>query len=165
MEEEADVLSLCAIDPGGTTGWSILHVPARVIVDRQDIDYSRHECGHFTGPENSQAEEIVGLFEHLPWMIVIMEDFTLRQLEVELSPVTIAAKVEYIMWSEGMENPYIKQMPSEAKSTATDARLRSWGLWEVGKEHARDANRHNATLARKLQNDRGLLLKLAPWVG
>lgn len=156
---------LCAIDPGGTTGWSILEVPARVLLRGEEIDYSRHTCGHITGTDNEQTTQIVELFDQDPRTIVIMENFTLQQLAVELSPVTIAAKVEFMMWYEGIANPYVKQMPSDAKGTATDARLRRWGLWAVGKEHARDANRHNATFARKLQNDKALLLEYAPWIG
>jgi len=36
------------------------------------------------------------------------------------------------------------QSPSQAKSYATDERLRRWGLWVKGKDHERDALRHVA---------------------
>ena len=36
------------------------------------------------------------------------------------------------------------QQPSEAKSFATNERLKLWNLWEVGSEHRRDAARHFA---------------------
>lgn len=34
------------------------------------------------------------------------------------------------------------QQPSHAKTLMTDARLKSYGLWEVGSTHMRDAWRH-----------------------
>ena len=36
------------------------------------------------------------------------------------------------------------QMPSGAKTKATNERLRLWGLWETGSEHKRDVMRHIA---------------------
>jgi hypothetical protein len=162
-----ETIRIVAIDPGGTTGWCILHVPLKAITRGLDIDYSRHECGEVTGTYNEQTDFLVDLFREPAHdrSIVVMESFTLRQLQVELSPLEIAARVEYSIYDHGWPVFYHTQGASEAKTTATDARLRRWGLWEIGKEHARDANRHAATLARKLQTDRKLLQRLAPWVG
>lgn len=40
--------------------------------------------------------------------------------------------------------PQILQMPSQAKTFATNKRMREWGLWVVGREHERSAWAHLA---------------------
>jgi hypothetical protein len=50
------------------------------------------------------------------------------------------------------------QEPSLAMSTATDERLKDWGLYkrEGGEEHARDATRHGITFLRRAKDKRNL---------
>jgi hypothetical protein len=57
-----------------------------------------------------------------------------------------------------------KQQPSLAKSTATDDRLKKWGMYEKGQPHARDAVRQCATFLRRAKTDRRLLLWGWPWL-
>jgi hypothetical protein len=52
----------------------------------------------------------------------------------------MTARVDEISW----------QQPSHAKTLATDARLKSWGLWEVGSTHKRDSWRHFVLRVDKL---------------
>lgn len=82
---------------------------------------------------------------------LVFEDFQLRQRSAELSPVQVTAGFECVI--AGMPSAIhrvIRQPASEAKGYATDARLRKWGLWTVGKEHGRDATRHLALRASKV---------------
>jgi hypothetical protein len=40
-------------------------------------------------------------------------------------------------------------MPSLAMSTVPDDRQKRWGFWVPGKEHARDAVKHNITFLKR----------------
>lgn len=40
------------------------------------------------------------------------------------------------------------QSAAQAKGVVTDKRLKSWGLWVPGQQHARDAIRHAVTYLR-----------------
>ena len=114
------------------------------------------------GNEDEHAEEIVGLIAAWPNAAVVIEDFTLRTFKMSrelLSPVRLTAKVEYAMFHglQGCEPKHrrvFKQQPSMAKSTATDERLKQWGLYirEGGLEHARDADRHAITFLRRAKD-------------
>lgn len=65
-----------------------------------------------------------------------------------IAPARIASAMEAHLWNklEGMAwTVGVRyQMASEAKGYCTNDRLKRWGLWEVGKPHARDAARHLA---------------------
>lgn len=100
---------------------------------------------------------------------VVVEDFQLRQKHAELSPVEITAVFEACLRQEvdldelrKTDHPEktdhavkvrtisgscvsvepSRQQPSAAMTYATNQRLRDWGAWVVGSEHARDAVRH-----------------------
>jgi hypothetical protein len=104
-----------------------------------------------------QAREISGLIDRfvftanveqsiaLPNIHVVFEDFVLRRRQQggatgDLTSVWVAAGTV-----ARIDRPVTWQMPSMAKGFATNERLKSWGLWEVGSEHKRDAWRHFAT--------------------
>lgn len=83
--------------------------------------------------------------------IVVIEDFILRQLQMDrslLSPVRIIAKFEYAM--RGKFLFMCRQSPSDAKNVVTDARLRSWNVYDPSSGvHARDAQRHGILALRR----------------
>jgi hypothetical protein len=123
------------------------------------------ECGQFEGSHDEQADQIIELIFSYEEPAIVMEDFELRQLQVELSPVQIASKVEYELHREaldGLKVPYFLQKAALAKSTVTDARLKQWGLWVVGQRHARDGIRHCITFNRRCKENRSLLLAAWP---
>ena len=82
-----------------------------------------------------------------------------------LSPVRITSVVEFLVATGYVgrfaPRPWVKQQPSDAMNTATDLRLKEWGLYHAdGNEHARDATRHAITLLRRAKGQRdGKLLK------
>jgi hypothetical protein len=43
----------------------------------------------------------------------------------------------------------ILQLASQAKSVATNARMKDWGIWVVGREHERSAWAHIACFLKK----------------
>lgn len=80
--------------------------------------------------------------------VVQFEDFKLRERTMNsslLSPVRLTSKVEMLLHRDVTEFNTVwldPQSASDAKSTATDERMRNWGLWQPGKPHATDALRH-----------------------
>jgi hypothetical protein len=155
-------LELLAIDPGGTTGWAHFWIPTANLLGRsldilEDVEY---DCGQLTGSEPEQAMQIRPMLEEMSGTgPVICEDFILRQFRQDaalLSPVRLMAMIEFMVSLINEPPPFKKQQPSLAKSTATDERLKDWGLWEKGAPHARDAIRHGVTFLRRAKTDNRL---------
>jgi hypothetical protein len=48
--------------------------------------------------------------------------------------------IEYIAFDQELQ--LHKQMANLAKGFVTDKKLHDWGLYQIGKQHARDAIRH-----------------------
>lgn len=156
--------TVLTLDPGGTTGWSIMgvHPEALLFPDVPILSNVEHwSSGQLVGPEIEQAEEIVDIVEDWPGIAVVLESFVLRQQHVDLAPVRITSMVDYALWHRHLQS--FKQTPAEAKNTATDARLKSWGFYkrEGGMEHARDADRHALTFLRKCKER--LNLRVYAW--
>lgn len=59
-------------------------------------------------------------------------------------------------WNAWREIRVRKQPVEIAMSTATDDRLKDWGLWATGAPHARDAMRHGITFLRRAKTDERL---------
>jgi hypothetical protein len=156
------------VDPGGGSGlaWACLEdtgtVPERLA--------ARTEDGYETvrGDWKVQARTIAEKWHAFYRLCLdagmpayfVMEDFILTRLKSSeregLYPVWVAAAVEgyragvFDVIGVGDEpsnlTATIWQQPSEAKTYATDERMKRWGLWIPGTAHAheRDARRHLA---------------------
>lgn len=95
---------------------------------------------------------------------VVVEDFILRQGTQSrslLSPVRLTAALVQLMHEDKRAYRYELQSPSDAKSTVTDQRLKSWGLWIAGQDHARDANRHMVLWLRQWCHANGIRIQEA----
>lgn len=169
-----------AIDPGGTTGISCGAFPRRgsmksrlqrgrklwhghlpILEARANVPnaYSDEMAAAFVIVQsiNKFSESVKPLRVH-----VVVEGFVINRkpgsMKREgLSPVRIASSLEALLYlnaPSGMEweQEPVYQLAAEAKGFVTDARLRDWGMWHVGKEHARDASRHLITKLAKLGN-------------
>lgn len=153
------------VDPGGTTGWAVMSVDPSILVEAKPIEnnIAHWACGNSTGNENQMASEMLELFDSWEDAAIGIERFQLRQLHVDLSPVSVTGKIEYGLWlmekwqAEEDERPmgrgrYVfKQEPSLAKRTLTDERQREWKLWESGPDHQRDAVKHCFTFLQRAQ--------------
>jgi len=162
-DEASGWANVIAIDPGGTTGWSLLmcHPDALVQTDLAVLDNIEHwSHGQFTGDEDKQVRQVMELVEAWPDAAIVLEGFTLRVKRMDddlLAPVRINAKIEFGLqfWPGlgGQRNntPVFIQSPSLAMTTATDERLKQWGYYERegGEQHARDADRHALTFLRR----------------
>jgi hypothetical protein len=88
-------------------------------------------------------------------VVLVFEDWTPRLPlksgeRVVFYPVRIPAMFEGLAWRCLPPDGVRWQLPSTAMTFATDARLRSWGLWFRGRVHQRDAARHVAAQLNSL---------------
>lgn len=168
-----DAATIVAIDPGGTTGWSLISVHPGCLTESDanildNIHHHQHgqvDCGSHRGNlatslhsgistdgEFSGVYDLTKFIRQWPVAAVVIEDFTLRQLRMDrelLSPVRITAALGYNLWKDGRD--YHVQTPTDAKRVCTDERLKNWGLYDPtgGMVHARDADRHAILFLRK----------------
>ena len=170
--------TVIALDPGGTTGWSVMCVETDALCDpeisilKSIVHWRQGEIA--IGDEDDHVAALVELLAAWPHAAVVIEDFILRkylQGREMLSPVRITAKVGYCFnrGLEGIEPPGRKiflQQPSLAMKTATDDRLKDWGLYvrEGGQGHARDATRHAITFLRRVSEKPMLRATAWPWI-
>lgn len=158
-----------ALDPGGTTGWCVLSIHEIAMVNpeyRILENVASWSAGQITGTTTRQIERLVDLLEAWPDAEVVSEDFILRQMSGGrelLEPVRINAALAWWLELGGARQWDVEegedwkprelhlQQPALAKTTATDERLKQWGLLDLtaGTPHARDAVRHGLTFARR----------------
>lgn len=167
--------TVISIDPGGTTGWSVMVVHPEALVDidvpilaniehwqngqvgvRPEIAAKRKPDARELSAEERRCVGILmsDVIRRWPGAVLVIEDFILRKMSKSrelLSPVRLTATLEYAIAAEGIPMQYMRQTPAEAKGTATDDRLKQWRLYNRagGMQHARDADRHGITFLRK----------------
>lgn len=146
---DPEAYQVISLDPGGTTGWAIFSVhPDAMKGDPTIPIFGNIEwwtAGQFSGRQDDQVDAIVALVRSWPGARLVTEDFKLRRLDAELSPVEINAMV----LRETRPRYWVKQMSSLAMKTVTDDRQKLWGFWVPGQEHARDAVKHNITFLKR----------------
>jgi hypothetical protein len=76
---------------------------------------------------------------------LVTEQFVLRQLNALLDSVEINAILRWAC----RPRYWVTQQAGLAMSTVTDTRQKDWGFWIPGKEHARDAVKHNITYLKR----------------
>jgi hypothetical protein len=160
-------LSLLAFDPGGTTGWARVWVPAAALLPGGSILASiEFEVGQIVGDDKEQGRKIALMLAGPGFSgPLVIESFRLRQFRQDddlLAPVRMIARIEQIVeileyWGPvdkvPAAYPIFKQEPSLAKSTCPDNRMRKWGVWTPGRPHANDAMRHAITFLRRAKSD------------
>jgi hypothetical protein len=165
--------AVIALDPGGTTGWSLITVHPEALTEPNadlfenifDHQHGQVDCGTHRGNlatslhegistegEFSGIYDLVELIKAWPSAAVVIEDFTLRQMRMDrelLSPVRITSAVGHAMWLEGRD--YHVQSAGDAKNICSDERLREWRMYEErgALRHARDADRHAILFLKK----------------
>jgi hypothetical protein len=149
-EDDGEVgFQVIALDPGGTTGWSIFQVhPDAMSGDPTIPVMANVECwyaGEFTGSQDSQIDEILAMVEEWPHARLVTEDFHLRQVNAVLDPVEINAILRWAC----RPRYWVKQQPGLAMGTVSDDRQKAWGYWVPGKPHARDAVKHAITFLKR----------------
>lgn len=148
-DDDPEAYQVLSLDPGGITGWSIFSVhpdamggdPAFPVLE--NVEW--WTAGEFTGTQDSQCDEILELVNSWPGARLLTEGFKLRQMNAELDPVEINAIIRWAV----RPRYWVVQNASLAMSTVTDDRQKAWGFWVSGKEHARDAVKHNITFLKR----------------
>lgn len=169
--------SVIAFDPGGTTGWSLISVsPGALVKPEVHIEHyvQKHIHGQISCDRGPNAEfygiqDCISLIDSWPGAFVIMEDFVILQMNKSrefLTSTRINAATEQHLWQH--RRNYCYQMPHE-RVTATDARLKAWGLYDPygGNDfrHMRDADRHAIVFLRKASalTMKGHEMRVAAW--
>ena len=172
--------TIIALDPGETTGWSLIRVDLKVLSDRLDLSnnivlhqHGQIDCGKTQGAldvmdksdpglnadgEARGVERILYLIDQNPDAAIIVEDFIVNMRKLTkarhgLSPVRITARLEQELWHR---NRYIlRQSVSDAKGSMNDERLKEFDRYQRtgGLNHARDADRHAMLFLRKCQTN------------
>lgn len=147
--EDPDQYVVLALDPGGTTGWTVMCVHPDAMSGAPEFRVLDNvlwwTAGEFTGKQDDQIDQIVSLVAAWPSARLVTEDFLVRQQNVLLDPAEINAVVR---WAT-RPRYWVKQQPGLAMSTVTDERQKSWGFWVPGKQHARDAVKHGITFLKR----------------
>lgn len=188
-DELPEMATIFALDPGGTTGWSLMNFHPAALVPEEKVGFLENletwmhgqiDCGTKTGNlgvtldagistdgEFFGAHQVLGLLRAWPGAAVVIEGFVLRQFDKDknlLSPERLKAVIGYGLWLNN--RTYFVQDPS-MKPMATDERLKSWNLYERegGMGHARDADRHAIIFARRClaPGRKGRELREAAW--
>lgn len=167
----ATSVAIFSIDPGGKTGVATAVVDLRQITVAKCLRRARAKG-------NLETWNIGGSFVEQAWKLargimdftfevhveralvedsnifVVIEDFHIREMAADLSPVRITAGLETLFYSRNGQNMldkhegyYTKQSSSEAKGFCNDKMLENYGLLKGKSPHERDALRH---LARRL---------------
>lgn len=171
-----EVASVIALDPGGTTGWSMINVVPEVLIEndayildnilshqhgqvdcgmhRGNLGESLHD-GISTDGEFSGIYDLSKFIQSWPSASVVVEDFVLRTYRMDrdlLSPVRVTSAIGYVMWKDGRD--YHIQSPADAKRVCTDERLKEWGMYDArgSLNHARDADRHAILFLRRAKD-------------
>lgn len=163
-------VGIFAIDPGGTTGiacgvFDLRRITVKAVMNRA------HAKGNFKtwdvkGSNVKQNWEISKAAVDFYYKIhvekmwiqfssfyVVSEDFNLRQMSADLSPVERNSGIETLLepcFKDRWEEVWSKQTASEAKSFCNNDMLDRWGLLKGKSPHERDATRHIAKRLDKL---------------
>lgn len=157
--------AVTAVDPGGTTGICTVWFSREGLLNPQ---LSLQKCllaweaDGLVGTENYQTLQILRWLSSRTYgpMALAMEDFVPQQLLKSrefLSPVRIAARVDYQVWrgikvagGTGRRTFDLSwQSANDAKNVVTDPRLKAMAMYTPGPDHARDATRHAVLWIRK----------------
>lgn len=153
-------VTVLALDPGGTTGWAVLTCSIEVFGFGDGTEVHKRikhkDSGEIYGEPIEQADEIGDLYDAWPDAAIVIEHFQPRQAAYELSAIQAETICEYIAFVDRRDETTFKQLPALAMTTATNERLKRWGLYKPGSEHSKDAMRHAITFLRRASENTGL---------
>ena len=129
---------LLAFDPGETTGCCVFKngrpVEFRQLptVNKKTRDYEWDIIEEFIDEINPDA--------------VIIENYRIyahkldQHSSSDVPTLQLIGAIKYMLHKRNI--PFKLQMAQQAKGFVTDAKLKEWGMWDIGHKHARDACRH-----------------------
>jgi hypothetical protein len=166
-------VSVMGLDPGVTTGLSILTVTAKSLIDDEPGQIVSKNHIEIRGSLSTQVMAIAdwasGLSSSAGFSpVIVYEEFDLdprkyhsRNPEL-LAPVRLIGAIQYANECNHFGSIILtSQSRSLAKEDATNERLKEWGLYTAGSDHIRDATRQAITFIRRVKNN--ATLRFATW--
>lgn len=127
---------MMSFDPGETCGWAFFEYGSLGACGQEKIDTS---TGHVL------AKGLWDLVETYQPEAIVIEDYRIYANKTEMHTWSALYTPKLIGYIEAIcerfEIPYTLQLAS-SKQFCTDEKLKQWGYYEVGQQHARDAIRH-----------------------
>jgi hypothetical protein len=136
MESTMTFRYALAVDPGGTTGWAYTMLGG-------------HWAPNSVIAGQMPADDFLDWFAGEPQFLdssclVLIETFTITAQTARLSqqpePMYVIGVMKFLL-RRARSCPAM-QTPAAAKRFCSDSQLKKIGLWQPGKDHARDAIRH-----------------------
>lgn len=128
---------LLVFDPGKTTGWALF--------EKGKLTRTGHIENCFDD-NNIDATGLLSLMEDIKPDFILYEDYKVYAHKLErhsFNPVFTLRLIGVIeTYCQMNKVASHKQMATTAKNFCTDEKLKSWGFWQTGMRHARDAIRH-----------------------
>lgn len=122
---------IIAVDPGKNTGIATFDRVEGTVKATQDLD-QQMTC--------DMVYELM-MVSHVE--LVVCESFTVTGSKVVTFQPYSLEIIGMLRWlCERNDVPFVEQTPRDAKTFATDDRLRKMGWYLPGKKHANDAQRH-----------------------
>lgn len=160
-------------DPGMHVGWSVHRVPVDRLVSLGQVGAVSSmwwRTGVYTVQDTSVAVDSYLALCRAAYekcgeddvFVIGCEGFTLQMNSTDywlLEPVRFLAVLQDRLRESGSGMGVEVQQPGE-RSVITDARLRLWGLWKPGSDHARDAQRHGLAFLRRYASQPGLRMRI-----
>lgn len=157
---EGPALVVVWADPGRNTGWSVHRVNKQELLTKGQVGSVRRmwwRVGQFRSATTSGAVDSYLNLCRAVWeksapedtVVIGCEGFTLMMNSKDywlLEPVRFLAVLHDRLRETGVGVEV--QQPGD-KDVITDARLKTWGLWQSGLEHGRDAQRHGLLFLRR----------------
>lgn len=127
---------ILTVDPGKVTGYGVLTVKDGALTT---VHFDQLEMDDFLWAASDVIEK------EGRDLTIVCESFQVTQRSVQQRGERLwsVEQIGVLRWlAKRAFAQYLEQSPSDAKSFATDAKLRRIGWWVKGKEHSRDAARH-----------------------
>lgn len=126
--------TVIALDPGGTTGYSIATI-------------KRHGEFYFqyAGQQRfDRYSELYAMLESVSPLYVVAESFEFRKGSQKHGIVLESRNILGVcqLWCEIRNRHFCLQSPAVGKAFTTNAKLRERGIYQVAQDHANDATRH-----------------------
>jgi hypothetical protein len=154
-----ETYAVMAVDPGGTTGIAAGYVELKPSLKKTLATLSMAKTMELEGDWLTQARRLSHVMARFQMIANVenslpagniqftFEDFVLRRRQQggatgNLTSIWVAAGAVAAAGGLTNHSPIFWEQASSAKTLATDARLKHWGLWEKGSPHIRDAWRH-----------------------
>lgn len=170
---EGPALVVVWADPGKATGWSVHRVNIQELLRLGQVGCVSRlwwRVGQFVSSSTSASVDSYLNLCRAVWekadeedvVVIGCEGFTLRMNSTDywlLEPVRFMSVLKDRLRESGVGVE--EQQPGDALKTITNVRLRTWGLYQSGSEHGRDAQRHGLLFLRRYASQPALRARLS----